>query len=124
MKIMSPSSTSLGKAAEDIAVRYLKKQGVKILQRNFHCRFGELDIIALDEQILSFVEVRYRKNETLLTAIETIDERKCRKLLKTSAFYLNFEKKYQSYQCRFDILTITGNLKQPHVEWIKNAFQA
>lgn len=111
-----------GNFAEEIAENYLAKNNVTLLSKNFHCRFGEIDLIALEQDILIFVEVRYRKNEHVLSAIETIDQRKCNKIVTTSEYYLNKHKKYQSYQCRYDVITLTGEIDKPVVEWIKNAF--
>jgi putative endonuclease len=113
-----------GSQAETLAASYLAKQKVKILTRNFHCRFGEIDLIGLDQEILIFVEVRYRKNENYLAVVETIDQRKCKKIITTSEYYLNKQRKHQSYFCRYDVITITGALDKPVIEWIKNAFQA
>ena len=129
-------SSFKGKQAEDIAAAYLKKQNIKIIMRNFHSRFGEIDLIGLDmgtgmsldtalnKEILTFIEVRYRKDEQLLSAIETIDQNKCKKIIKTSEAFLNKHKKYQSYYCRFDVITITGELNDPAIMWIKDSFQA
>ena len=121
MKITTRKS---GKRAEDIAANYLKKQNVKIISRNFHSRFGEIDLIGLEKETLVFIEVRYRKNKNYLSAIETIDRHKCKKIIITSEVYLNKRKKYQSYQCRFDVITITGEINEPVIKWIKSAFQA
>lgn len=124
-----------GKQAEDIAATYLKKQNINIITRNFHSRFGEIDLIGLDmgldmgrdmrlnKEILTFIEVRYRRDEQLLSAIETIDQSKCKKIIKTSEAFLNKYKKYQSYYCRFDVVTITGKLNDPAITWIKDSFQ-
>jgi putative endonuclease len=113
-----------GKEAEDIAAEYLSKRTLKLISRNFHCRFGEIDLIALDKETLVFIEVRYRKNEHYLATIETIDKHKCKKIVITSEYYLNKHKKYQSHFCRYDVIAITGALDEPVIEWIKNAFQA
>ncbi len=118
------TSTQSGKRAEEIATNFLIKQGIKIVSRNFHSRFGEIDLVGLDKQILIFFEVRFRKNEHFLSAIETIDQHKCNKIIITSEYYLNQHKKYQSYLCRYDVITITGDLNKPVIEWIINAFQA
>ncbi|HIF49964.1 MAG TPA: YraN family protein [Thiotrichaceae bacterium] len=123
MKTTKPANQS-GKIAENIAAKYLAKHKVKLLTQNFHSRFGEIDLIALEQEILLFVEVRYRKNENYLAIVETIDRHKCKKILTTSEYYLSKNKKYQSYQCRYDVITITGVLDKPVIEWIKNAFQA
>lgn len=118
------TANQTGKIAEDLAANYLGKQGIKIVDRNFHSRFGEIDLIALEQQILIFIEIRYRKNEKHIAAIETIDHFKCRKLISTSEYFLNKHRNYQSYQCRYDVITIIGELGKPSIEWIKNAFQA
>ncbi len=120
----SKPSNHTGKIAEGIAAQYLTKQGLKLIDRNFHCRFGEIDLIGFDKEILTFIEVRYRKNEQYLAVVETIDQHKCRKLIITSEYYLTQHKNYRSYQCRYDVIVITGELNKPVIEWIKNAFQA
>jgi putative endonuclease len=121
---MSKPANHVGKIAEDIAADYLTKQDLKLIDRNFHCRFGEIDLIGLEQELLVFVEVRYRKNEHYLAVVETIDQHKCRKLVITSEYYLSRHKMYRSYQCRYDVIAITGELNKPVIEWIKNAFQA
>ncbi len=118
------SKNQSGKQAEEFAANYLAKQNVKIISRNFYCRFGEIDLIGLEQEILLFIEVRYRKNENYLAAIETIDRHKCKKIITTSKYYLNKFRNYQSYLCRYDVITLTGELDEPVIEWIKNAFQA
>lgn len=123
MKITTLTKQS-GKRAEDIAAVYLTEQKVKLVTRNFHSRFGEIDLIGFEQEILLFIEVRYRKNEHFLAAVETIDQHKCKKIIITSEYYLNKHKKYQSYLCRYDVITLTGALDQPVIQWIKNAFQA
>jgi len=117
-------TNQLGKYAENIAADYLAKRNIKLISRNFHSRFGEIDLIGLEQEILVFIEVRYRKNEKYLAVIETIDQHKCKKIVITSQYYLNKHKNYQSHLCRYDVITITGELEQPVIEWIKNAFQA
>jgi len=123
IKKTKPAETA-GKIAEDIAAEYLRKQGLDIIKRNFHSRFGEIDLITIDQDILVFVEVRYRKNEHYLAAIETIDQNKCRKLIMTSEYFLSKHNTYKSHQCRYDVITLTGDLNRAVIEWIKNAFQA
>ena len=112
-----------GRMAENIAADYLDKQGIKIVHRNFHSRFGEIDLIGLEKQTLLFIEVRFRKNEKHLTVVETINQHKCRKIILTSEYFLNKHRNYQSCQCRYDVIAITGNLDESAIEWIKNAFR-
>ncbi len=115
--------TRIGQEAETIAARHLERHGVKLIERNFHCRFGEIDIIGLDKKLLIFVEVRYRRNEKTLAVVETIGQRKCRKLILTSEYYLNRHPHYRLHQCRYDVIIITNRLEQPLLKWIKDAFQ-
>ncbi len=122
--INKSKSPSLGKVAEETAANYLSGQGLVLVDRNFYCRFGEIDLIGLEQKILVFIEVRYRKNEHHLAAIETIDQHKCCKIVTTSEYYLREHKCYRSYQCRYDVIAMTGELNKPIIEWIKNAFQA
>lgn len=110
--------------AEDIASKYLVKLGMDIIDRNIHCRFGELDIIALDKQCLVFIEVRYRKNEYIMSALESIDYNKVQKLITSSSYYLTTHPKYKEHTCRYDVISLTGDLNKPDIKWIKNAFQA
>ncbi len=118
----SPAAT--GAEAEAVAAALLERGGIRILERNYRCRYGEIDIIGLERQLLIFVEVRYRRRQHRLAAVETVDRHKCRRLLTTGQYYLNRHKKHQTRQYRFDVLTITGELSSPAFEWIKNAFQA
>ena len=122
--MITKTTKQSGKQAEELAANYLAKQNIELITRNFHCRFGEIDLIGIDQETLVFIEVRYRKNEQYLAAVETIDQHKCKKIVITSEYYLNKHKKYQSYFCRYDVITITGTLDKPVIEWIKNAFQA
>ncbi len=118
------SANYAGLQAEQLADSYLSKQGLKIIEKNFYCRFGEIDLIALDGKSLVFIEVRFRKNENQMSVFETIDYKKCRKLVTTSEYYLNTHRKYQTLNCRYDVVGITGELDTPSIKWIKNAFQA
>ncbi len=120
----SKPANHAGKIAENIAAKYMTNNGLKLIDQNFHCRFGEIDLIGLENEVLSFIEVRYRKDEKYLAVVETIDKHKCRKIIISSEYYLSKHKNYRSYQCRYDVLTITGELDKPVIEWIKNAFQA
>ena len=122
--VKSKPVNNAGKIAEDIAAQYLSNRGLKLISRNFHCRFGEIDLIGLDKEILTFIEVRYRKSEQYLAVVETIDEHKCRKIIISSEYYLSKHKSYRSHQCRYDVIAITGELNKPVIKWIKNAFQA
>ena len=113
-----------GRIAEQLAITYLTQQGLKPVSKNFHSRFGEIDLIMLDKNSLAFIEVRYRKDEKHMAVIETVDQHKCKKIVMASEYFLQTHRKYQRYQCRYDVVTILGLFDSPSIEWIKNAFQA
>jgi len=110
-----------GDRAEDLALKYLTKRKFTLEQRNFHCRYGEIDLIMWDQEYLVFIEVRYRASLNYGGALESIDHFKQRKLRRAAEFYLVSTKR-NDCACRFDILCVNGNLNNPEYEWINNAF--
>lgn len=100
-----------GLAGEDRACKYLKKEGLKIENRNFHSRFGEIDIVASDEKTLHFIEVKTSLN---YDPIDRITPQKYEKILKTIDFYLYNNPTELDYQ--IDAIII----KDKNIEWIKN----
>ncbi len=102
---------SFGKSGEKRAVRFLKKQKLKILSTNFHSRFGEIDIIAQSENILHFIEVKTSKN---YDPLERITPQKYQKILKTIDYYLYKNPRDLDYQ--IDAVLV----KDDGIEWVKN----
>lgn len=113
-----------GRNAEDLALSYLREHGLEPVCRNFRSPRGEIDLVMLDNDILVFVEVRSRKNSDFLDPLESIDDRKCRKIILTSEYFIQKRMKKRNYYCRFDVITVTGNADCPNIDWIKNAFDA
>lgn len=108
-----------GKKAEDVACNFLLHHGLTLITRNFHCRYGEIDLIMQDADTLVFVEVRYRRTSHFGNAVESIDANKQRKLVFTANHYLSRSKK--SCPARFDVVALSpGETPQ----WISNAFMA
>jgi len=123
--MLQPETTrARGRHAENLAFDYLSKFGLKPLVRNYRCPRGEIDIIMQHDKIIAFIEVRYRKNDHYISTIETIDKRKCKRIIETSQHFLQANRKVAKYPCRFDVIALTGNLTKPDIEWIKNAFHA
>lgn len=114
---MSNKRINLGRKGEDISVKFLKKQGYKIMERNYRCSLGEIDIVAKDKNILCFVEVKTRRTDEYGLPAEAIDGRKQKKLAKVALTYLK-EKKIYKQDFRFDVVSVHPN----HVELIKDAF--
>jgi putative endonuclease len=124
MKISLFNHCNKGQRAEDMACQHLQQQGLNLLHKNFHSRFGEIDLIMQHQQTLVFVEVRYRKNRVFGGPAASITPAKQEKIRKTALFFM--QKKGREFNARFDVLAICGNdLNKPqqlNIEWIKNAF--
>ncbi|PAV26051.1 putative endonuclease [Tamilnaduibacter salinus] len=112
-----------GQAAEEAAERYLRRRGLRIVSRNFHCRGGEVDIIGYDEKQLVFVEVRYRGQGSLEGALESVTVRKQQRLIRAASWFLQRHRLWDT-PCRFDVLAMTpGRIRRYRAQWIQNAFQ-
>ena len=113
-----------GEDAEAAAARYLTARGLRVEQRNFYCRGGEIDIIAWDGDTLVFVEVRYRGSCSLENPMESVTARKQQRLIHAASIYLQQQRHWQT-PCRFDVVAITpGRVRRFRAQWIKNAFDA
>jgi putative endonuclease len=106
-----------GEAAENLAAAFLLREGLTLVERNFHCRFGEIDVIARDGATLVFVEVRMRTSERFGGAAGSITAAKRARLLRTARLYLAGVARVPA--CRFDALLVNGN--DNSIEWLKNA---
>ncbi|WP_168204014.1 YraN family protein [Aliikangiella coralliicola] len=109
---------------ESFACTQLKKSQCLIVENNFQCKLGEIDIIARDGQTLIFVEVRYRKQSSYGGAVASVDLRKQKKIIQTASFYLQQKKLTNKVSCRFDVFAIEGSAERLSYNWIKNAFTA
>jgi len=117
---MTTNSRSAGKKGEDLACKFLKKDKYKILEKNFSCRQGEIDIIAEDRNgVLCFVEVKARSTEDYGLPVEAVTHSKQKRLLATAFIYLE-NKKIKSKDMRFDIVSV--DLVNEESQIIKNAF--
>ena len=112
MKILS-----IGYDSENMACNYLQGHSLKLVEKNYCCRSGEIDLIMQDKDQLVFVEVCYRKCENFGTAIETVDQKKIKKLISTTQHYLARNK--LDVSARFDVVGFDASLKP---NWISNAF--
>ena len=106
-----------GKRAEDLACRFLQGEGLLLIGRNYHCRFGEIDLIMQDHDDLVFIEVRYRRSARYGSGAESVDHNKQRKIIFTANHYLQAHPSHQA--CRFDVVTLAPD-QAP--QWIINAF--
>jgi putative endonuclease len=115
------SSKLVGEKGEEIAVKYLKKKGYKIVERNYQSRIGEIDIIALDKNTLVFIEVKSRYSQRYGDPIEAVDNRKKEQISKMAKMYLN-RKRLWHLNCRFDVVSIVFKENKPIVKILKDAF--
>lgn len=109
-----------GSAAEKLAATYLQQQGLKLLESNYRCRFGEIDLIMRDGTDIVFVEVRLRSNRAFGGAGESITLAKRQKISRTADHYLL---QHGTAPCRFDAILLDA-LSTDSLTWLKNAFEA
>ena len=111
---------SEGKYGEDIASKYLKQKGYSILERNFYCNCGEIDIIALDKNEITFVEVKTRSSLEYGFASEAVNKIKKKHLLKTIKYYLH-TKNLENNLIRIDVIEVYIKNGKTYVHNIKQA---
>lgn len=117
---MKINENNAGLEAEKLAATFLINHGLKLVTKNYHCRFGEIDLIMKDAKTLVFVEVRLRSNSQFGSAGVSITPQKQRKLIATAQCYLQ---QYGESACRFDAILMNKTNLQ-NIEWIRNAFDA
>lgn len=108
----------LGKFAENRAEKFLAAAGLRILERNYRCRHGEIDLIAQDGSTLVFVEVRSRSRQDFGTAAESITPAKQRRIIAAARHYLAALSRMPA--CRFDVVTLDQG---GGPVWLKSAFE-
>lgn len=109
----------IGEKYEQKAVEYLEKQGYKILEKNYRCKLGEIDLIASHENFLVFVEVKYRRDTRNGYGSEAVDFRKQQRIIRSASWYMAERRISQDRPCRFDVLSFLGE----RVTLIQNAFE-
>lgn len=107
-----------GDAAEQLAATFLQEKGLTLLEKNFRCPYGEIDLVMRDGKTLVFIEVRLRSNDNYGGAAMSITQAKQQKLTRTAERYLQI---HGDAACRFDAILMQST--DPNaVEWIQNAF--
>lgn len=107
-----------GHAYEDMATDFLKDKGYTILEQNYFCKIGEVDIIARCDNTVVFVEVKYRKNDSYGNPLEAVTQAKMRKICRVADFYM-MSHKLGEVSARFDVIGVLGN----EITHIENAFE-
>jgi putative endonuclease len=120
-KIKDTQKITTGKEGEKIAAAYLKKNGYEIIEINFRCPIGEIDIVAKEKNDLVFVEVKTRKSIELGYPEQAVGIRKQKKMSQLALWYLE-KRKIADISARFDVVAITLIPENNEVKLIKNAF--
>lgn len=120
---MAPSPTQkTGHRSERRAALWLENQGLRVLERNLQCRAGEIDLVALDGEVLVFVEVRHRGSASHGGAAASVNRRKQRRLLRAAQFFLpRLTRAHCAGRlpaCRFDVVCE----QEGELHWIRHAF--
>ena len=111
-------SHTQGKHAEKQAERFLKSQGLKLLTRNFHSRFGEIDLIMHSATHLIFIEVKMRHRTDFGTPQDYVTQKKQQRITKTALLFLQKNRQLRKKQPRFDVVCLIGQ----KIHWIPSAF--
>jgi putative endonuclease len=113
---------ALGHAGEDIAERYVRKQGYRIVERNYRCRGGELDLIALDGKVVVFIEVKARTDNRFGTPLESVHRWKQQRMIRAALVFLS-QHRLHDEPSRFDVIGISFAGGKPVVQHVQNAFE-
>lgn len=117
------SGKTRGLFFENQALQYLKNRGLRLIDQNFHCRFGEIDLIMLHHTTLCFIEVKYRKNNAFGGTAYSIPLSKQKKITHSALSFISLNKRYAHHALRFDALFIQPDSSGVDAfEWIQNAF--
>lgn len=103
------NNRSTGSRYEDEAAAFLLRQGYEILERNFYCRRGEIDLIAREGHYLVFVEVKYRRTTDSGDPAEAVDTRKKHRMIQAARYYLYTHGYGEETPCRFDVVAVLGD---------------
>ena len=109
---------SRGSADESLAAAFLESQGLRILERNYRCRFGEIDLVAAAGSVRVFVEVRARRSDAFGGAAASITAAKRRRIVAAARHYLAASAARNA--CRFDVVLVHG--AERRIEWLADAF--
>ena len=122
-RLYRTTKATLGDAAELEALKFLQKQGLRLVTRNFRCRTGELDLVMRDGTCLVIVEVRFRSG-TFVDPAESVDTRKQLKLARAASFFLAGNPTLCDLAVRFDVVAVgRASDARGRIQWIRDAFR-
>ena len=114
----------VGAQWEDAALAHAIGRGMQLVERNFTCRFGEIDLILRDRGVLVFVEVRYRGDADRGDGTSSVGAGKRAKLVRAASLYLQSHPRCADSPCRFDVVGCSGTPPKPVFDWTQAAFEA
>jgi putative endonuclease len=120
MSATQAGTAAEGAAAEELAARHLAERGLRVVERNFRVRGGEIDLICRDGESVVFVEVRLRRRADYGGAAASITAAKQAKIVMAARHWLAGPGRYAACPCRFDCVLLDGG----HIEWLRDAFAA
>lgn len=117
------STRESGNFGEEMATKFLQSKGMKLLEKNFYCKTGEIDLIFRDKNVLVFVEVKLRHNPYFGLAAYAVTDKKKKKIINTARYYIQSHKLY-SCMTRFDVIGIDFEEGEWKCNYYRNAFLA
>lgn len=117
------TTTARGRRYEALALAHLESQGLQLLERNFRCKGGEIDLVMRHGDVLALVEVRMRARVDFGGAAASVDGRKQRRLITAARVLLRTRPELAHLPARFDVVAIDGADRGASLEWIRDAFR-
>jgi putative endonuclease len=122
--MLATDARSRGALFEDLALAHVQAAGLVLVERNFLCRHGEIDLVMREGEVVVFVEVRYRRGGGFGDGIDSVGAGKRARLVRAASAWLAAHPRMASHPCRFDVLAIGGDAGAPAEDWRRNAFDA
>lgn len=116
---MTENKRQIGAKMESMAFEFLQEKGIRIINRNFTCRLGEIDLIGLHKGTLVFFEVKYRSSVKSGLPEEAVNAKKQNNICRVADYYRMKYHVAENISCRFDVVAILGD----KISWYKNAFE-
>lgn len=114
------NTRQIGSLHEDLALTFLQQAGMLLVERNVSCRHGEIDLVMRDDDVLVFVEVRYRRRGSRTSGVDSVGANKRARLWRAASVFLARHPHWAQHACRFDVIGMTDDLAP---DWRRNAFE-
>lgn len=121
---MNKSNRARGAAVEVAAERWLSARGLQVVERNFSCKAGEIDLVMREGQQLVFVEVRFRQADRFGSAAESVTRNKQQRVIRAAQYFIAANPRWRDWSCRFDVLAASQAVDAAQIEWqwLRDAF--